>query len=90
MGAHFHIPDRGLQEIAGGDSAPVVVGLSHPPVAEPYQKALRLWLQWNQAYENVVTRMFRAGEDRKALEDIMDQMDWLRKDAVELSRHLLK
>lgn len=56
---------------------------------DPCKKALTLWLQWNDAYEQVVGEMFKPGQDQRSLEDLMDRMDQLRRDAIELSRDLL-
>jgi hypothetical protein len=58
-------------------------------VPEPYKKALLLWLQWNAAYERVTETMCQTNQDQQALQSLMDQMDHLRKDAVELSHDLL-
>jgi hypothetical protein len=49
-------------------------------------KALQLWLRWNDAYEKTTACMFDRGQDRRAIEDLMDQLDQLRLQAVRLSR----
>ena len=71
---------------------PVVLQPAEPAAAdlpEPYKKALVLWLQWNDAYEQATAKMFQSGQDQRTLEDMMDRMDQLRQDAVELSRDLI-
>ena len=55
-----------------------------------WQQALQLWLAWNTAYEHVTEEAFRAGSDQQRLEDLMDQMDQVRQQALKLSRRLLE
>jgi len=52
-------------------------------------EALHLWLRWNSAYEHITEDMFRAGQDQRKLESLMDQMDQLRQQAIDLSRSVL-
>jgi len=54
-----------------------------------WREALVLWLRWNQAYEHVTEQMFQAGQNPAQLQDIMDQMDDLRREAVAQSQQLL-
>jgi hypothetical protein len=56
---------------------------------DAWRDAVRLWLQWNSAYEQVTERMYQCGHDPCRLEDLMDQMDQLRRRAAERSRELL-
>jgi len=53
-------------------------------------KALGLWLQWNEAYEKVTACMFQPGSGNdQQLEDMIDQLDQLRLRAVKLSAKLV-
>lgn len=54
-----------------------------------WREALVLWLRWNQAYEHATERMFQAGQDPAQIEQLMDQMDELRRQAVAQSHQLL-
>jgi hypothetical protein len=54
-----------------------------------YREALVLWLRWNHAYEHVTVSMFESKSDPKQLEELMDQMERLRQEAIELSQKLL-
>lgn len=53
------------------------------------RQALTLWLRWNAAYEQTTSRMFQPGANLDALQQIMDDVDTLRRQAVEMSRDLL-
>lgn len=54
-----------------------------------WREALVLWLRWNQAYEHVTERMFQSGQNPARLQEMMDQMDDLRREAVVQSQQLL-
>lgn len=54
-----------------------------------WREALVMWLRWNQAYEHVTERMFQAGHNPAQLQELMDQMDDLRREAVAQSQQLL-
>ena len=54
-----------------------------------FRQALSLWMQWNEAYERATSRMFDVGADPAQLEAVMDQMDEVRRRAVELTRRAL-
>lgn len=54
-----------------------------------WREALVLWLRWNQAYEHATERMFQSGHSPAQLQEMMDQMDDLRREAVEQSQQLL-
>ena len=57
------------------------------PVAD---KALSLWLQWNEAYEKVTACMAQLGdENAHRLEDMLDQLDQMRLRAAKLSAKLV-
>jgi hypothetical protein len=54
-----------------------------------WREALLMWLRWNQAYEHVTERMFQPGCNSAQLQEMMDQMDDLRREAIAQSRELL-
>jgi hypothetical protein len=54
-----------------------------------WREALVLWLRWNQAYEHVTERMFQAGEDPEQLQQYMDRMEEMRREAIAQSHQLL-
>lgn len=54
-----------------------------------WREALVLWLRWNQAYEHVTEQMFQAGQDPARLQEMMDRMDDLRREAIAQSQQLL-
>ena len=58
-------------------------------LGERYQDALLLWLRWNSAYERSTAALYDARQNPREQEEIMDQMDQLRQQAVNLSRELL-
>ena len=58
-------------------------------VGERHQDALLLWLRWNSAYERSTAALYDARQNPREQEQIMDQMDQLRQQAVNLSRELL-
>ena len=53
------------------------------------RQALALWMQWNEAYERATSRMFDVGANPAQLEAVMDQMDEVRRRAVELTQRVL-
>ena len=54
-----------------------------------FRDALTLWLRWNQAHEQITRALFDSGKPDQQLEDLMDQLDRMRKQAVELSEGLI-
>jgi hypothetical protein len=54
-----------------------------------WREALVCWLRWNEAYENVTATMYDKRQSPEQLERLMDQMDALRRHAIELSHQLL-
>ncbi len=77
-------PDAGQDSVSGArssDSPAVTIAAC--------EEALRFWMRWNDAYERVTSCMFDARHDQRKLEDMMDQMDQLRRRAIELSQRLL-
>jgi len=78
-----------MSQTARENYAPVL-GRSPGEFDEPWQKALRLWLNWNTTYDQVTARMFQPGHDRQQTEDLMDRLDELRRRAVDLSEHVIR
>ena len=57
--------------------------------ANAWREALRLWLRWNQAHDQITRTLFEDGKPSQKLEDVMDQLDSMRKQAVTLSEELI-
>jgi len=93
---HISSAQHDVGRVQGKGGSPSDPARSMPPaesssvdLPQPCKKALVLWLQWNDAYEQSIAKMFHCSQDQRALEDMMDRMDRLRRDAVELSQDLL-
>lgn len=55
-----------------------------------WREVTELWLQWNEAYEQVAEMIYGCnGPNLRQLEDFMDRMDQVRERAIQLSRELL-
>lgn len=54
-----------------------------------WREVVQLWLQWNTAYEQITERLYQHGRDPRRIEDLMDQMDQVRRQAVRQSRELV-
>jgi len=67
-------------------------GTSEPlpdaPLAR-YKEVLRMWLHWNDAYDQLTARMFQAAHDQRQVEELADHVDRLRARAVAATRKLL-
>lgn len=70
-------------------------GLGNTPLQQESQvelqmrEALVLWLRWNTAYEQATERLFEAGQSPEKLEDLMDWLEQMRREAIKASRDLL-
>jgi hypothetical protein len=64
-------------------------GAAKSGIPESHEKALLLWLQWNDAFERLSESMFRAGSDQQAIQTCLDEADRLRQEAIDLTRELL-
>lgn len=53
-----------------------------------WNKAIMLWLSWNNTYEKATARMCKSG-NRKKVEAMLNEMEFLRRQAIELSQGLL-
>ena len=56
---------------------------------DAWREALKLWLRWNQAHVQITQTLFEDGKPSQKLEDIMDQLEGMRKQAVALSEDLI-
>ena len=56
---------------------------------DAWREALRLWLRWNQAHAQITQTLFEDGKPSQKLEDVMDQLEGMRKQAVALSEDLI-
>lgn len=88
-----HTSDAHVGPHAGFVPGPVSAGPApHTPFggisgqADRMRDALRHWLDWNQAYEQLTARMFQASADPERLEALAEQVDRLRRRAVAASR----
>lgn len=65
------------------------------PVQSPSDRELRLcealvmWLRWNDAHERITQRLYAEQSDPVRSEELLDQLDHLRRDAIRLSQELL-
>jgi hypothetical protein len=53
------------------------------------QQALVLWLRWNDGFEKVTEQMYSAGLEREQAEQVLDELDQVRREAVRLSQVIL-
>lgn len=53
------------------------------------REALVMWLRWNDAHEKCTERLFCEHCDPRQTEELLDQLDGLRHEAVRLSHELL-
>ena len=53
-----------------------------------WNEAIMLWLRWNRTYEKATARMYKDG-NKKKLRAMFDEMEFLRKQAIEVSQGLL-
>ena len=57
---------------------------------DAWRDALKLWLRWNQAHVQITQTLFEDGKPSQKLEDVMDQLEGMRKQAVALSEDLIR
>ncbi|HUS40939.1 MAG: hypothetical protein WBF93_15070 [Pirellulales bacterium] len=57
--------------------------------AEAVRNVLLLWMKWNAAHEQLSSKMFEVGHNGAMLEDLMDHVDQLRREAVLISEQLM-
>ena len=53
-----------------------------------WNEAIMLWLSWNSTYEKATAKMYKGGNKEK-LRAMVNEMECLRKQAIELSQGLL-
>jgi hypothetical protein len=81
-------------EKCSAPDAPVVTATAPPPRSaadtDPtWRDALQLWLRWNTAHAELTSRMFEVQNNSAMMEDLLDQVEQLRLQAVELSEQLI-
>ena len=54
-----------------------------------WRDALQLWLRWNTAHTELTSRMFEVQHNSAMMEDLLDQVEQLRLQAVKLSEQLI-
>ena len=87
------LPDISRVSASSTTSAPSVsnsdprLGMSDAELR--FREAITLWLRWNEAYEQATMHLFSAGSSAEKVEDFMDSMDQLRRQAICLSHDLL-
>jgi len=54
------------------------------------QDAIRSWLAWNAAYEELTARMFQVAHDPARVEALAEEVDRMRRRAVAASRTLVE
>jgi hypothetical protein len=64
---------------------------TEPALVQPpeWRSALDLWLRWNAAFESATEELYKAGSDARQIEQTMDRMDAMRREAAMLSARLL-
>lgn len=84
-----------LSQVEDGPATPSPQRSNHTnpqPVAQvelQMRDALLLWLKWNAAYEQATERLFEAADSPEKLEDVMDWLEQMRREAIKASRDLL-
>ena len=62
---------------------------SAPTSGRPdWNEAIMLWLSWNSTYEKATEKMYK-GANKEKLRAMLSEMEFLRKQAIELSQGLL-
>ena len=77
------------QETAGICAPSLPVAPRSISIPQAWKEALELWLRWNHCYEHVTAEAFAASGDQRRLEDLMDEMDQVRRQALALTARLL-
>ena len=60
-----------------------------PNDAMALRETLKLWLTWNKAHQAVTSQLFKDGKPGQQAEDMMDELDRMRLQAVESSERLI-
>lgn len=53
------------------------------------REVLAMWLRWNEASQQVTERMFNQRDNPDKLQELLDDLDRLRREAVTASQQLL-
>ena len=72
-----------LEQSSQPEQAPAPTG-----VRPEWNEAIMLWLSWNSTYEKATAKMYKDGNKEK-LRAMFSEMEFLRKQAIELSQGLL-
>jgi len=75
--------DDVVEQAGAPEQAPVSTG-----GRSGWNEAIMLWLSWNSTYEKATARMYKDG-NKKKLQAMLSEMEFLRKQAIELSQGLL-
>ena len=75
--------DLAAQAVDDGQEAP-----AHAGDRPEWNEAIMLWLSWNSTYEKATAKMYKGGNKEK-LRAMVKEMEYLRKQAIELSQGLL-
>ena len=62
--------------------------LRHRQAVGQWNEAIMLWLSWNSTYEKATEKMYK-GASKEKLRAMLSEMEYLRKQAIELSQGLL-
>jgi hypothetical protein len=54
-----------------------------------WRETLELWLKWNKAHQQVTSKLFQDANRNQNVEDMMDQLDRMRRQAVAMSEQLI-
>ena len=79
-----------LQMDATNTAVAAVRRSSEPDSIEPWRRPLQTWLDWNKAYERATACMSMPGQSLQRVEDMMDRIDDVRREAVRMSETLLR
>ena len=72
-----------VHQSQGSDESPATDG-----GRSAWNEAIMLWLSWNRTYEKATACMYKDG-NKKKLRAMFDEMEFLRKQAIEVSQGLL-
>ena len=72
-----------VHQSQGSDESPATDG-----GRSAWNEAIMLWLSWNRTYEKATARMYNDG-NKKKLRAMFSEMEFLRKQAIEVSQGLL-
>ncbi|NIP84144.1 MAG: hypothetical protein GTO03_00705 [Planctomycetales bacterium] len=68
------------------DNAPPPV---HTKAGPPWCDVLQLWLQWHEAHSELIAHMYQVDNNTEVVEELLDETEQLRLEAVKRSEQLL-